>query len=326
MDFSIKTNLLKTQIYNILSPLITDNYWLLELPYYTNIGDILIWKGTEDFLKKFDVRCDYRASSSTFRPLKISGNTIILLQGGGNFGDIWDGPQNFRRKIIKNYPNNKIIILPQTVCYLDETNLKSDVELFRTHKNLIICARDTDSYKLLKSYFFTNTVFLLPDMAFCIDSNILEKYRKKRGNNILFLRRTDKELNNGVEYSNYINEEYVDVSDWPTIEKMPCSFRLLRYFLAFSQRIPFLFPELTNMYAAYFFKTDMIKKGIQFISKYKRVYTTRLHTAILCCLLEMPFVLFDNSYGKNSCFFQTWLNDLEKVKLVYATEYNNSCI
>lgn len=310
----------------MLSPLVTDNYWLIELPYYTNIGDILIWKGTEDFLKNFDARCDYTASSSTFKPPKISENTIILLQGGGNFGDIWDGPQNFRRKIIENYPDNRIIILPQTVCYLDETNLKSDAELFKKHKNLTICARDTESYKLLKHYFFPNTIFLLPDMAFCIDYTMLEKYRKKKGNNILFLRRTDKELNNSIEYSSHIDEKYVDICDWPTIEKEPCSFSLLKYFLAFSRQIPFLFPELTNIYAAYFFKTDMIKKGVQFISSYKKVYTTRLHTAILCCLLEIPFVFFDNSYGKNSNFFKTWLNDLEEAKLVYAAEHNNSCI
>jgi pyruvyl transferase EpsO len=326
MDFLSKINQLKKQIYETLTPLITNNYWLIELPYYPNVGDVLIWKGTVDFLKGFDVRCDYSASSSTFRTSKISENTIILLQGGGNFGDIWDAPQNFRRKIIKNYPNNRIIVLPQTVCYLDKAKLKYDAQLFKNHKKLIICVRDTESYKLLKHHFFTNTILLLPDMAFCINSDILNKYRERQSDNILFLKRNDKELNNSIKYLDYIDEKHIDVCDWPTIEKIPGSFRLLKFFLAFSQRIPLMFPELTDIYANYFFKTDIIKKGIQFISRYKKVYTTRLHTAILCCLLEVPFVFFDNSYGKNSSFFHTWFDDLEKVKFIYATEYNNPCI
>jgi glycosyltransferase involved in cell wall biosynthesis len=33
-------------------------------------------------------------------------------------------------------------------------------------------------------------------------------------------------------------------------------------------------------------------------------------------LLEKPFVFFDNSYGKNSGFFETWLSDLDEVKFM----------
>lgn len=40
---------------------------------------------------------------------KIKKDTIILLQGGGNFGDIWD-IHEFKRKVIRNYPENRIII------------------------------------------------------------------------------------------------------------------------------------------------------------------------------------------------------------------------
>lgn len=47
---------------------------------------------------------------------KIKKDTIILLQGGGNFGDIWD-IHEFKRKVIRNYPENRIIIFPQTVFY-----------------------------------------------------------------------------------------------------------------------------------------------------------------------------------------------------------------
>ncbi|GHT97313.1 putative pyruvyl transferase EpsO [Spirochaetia bacterium] len=314
MTFSEKNNILKNEIINTLRPHITNDYWLLELPYYTNIGDVLIWQGSEDFLKTLNAHCKYKSSSNTFKPQRISLDTIILLQGGGNFGDIWNEPQEFRRKIITSYPDNKIIILPQTVWYNDETLLLQDAQIYAGHKNLILCARDKKSYGILNEYFSANVILLVPDMAFCIDPKSLRKHYGKPSEKSLFLKRTDQELNKGFNYSDFIDEESVDIADWPPMEKRMLSSFLLRCFIWISRRIKFLFPKLTDIYASLIFKPCMVKVGIGFIKKYEKVYTTRLHAGILCCLLEKPFVFFDNSYGKNSSFFETWLSDLEQVE------------
>jgi pyruvyl transferase EpsO len=95
------------------------------------------------------------------------------------------------------------------------------------------------------------------------------------------------------------------------MEKQAVSTFLLRCLLWASRKICILFLNITNLYAIFFFKPYMIKTGVGFVSKYNKIYTTRLHGAILCCLLGKPFVLFDNSYGKNRSFFETWLSDLD---------------
>jgi pyruvyl transferase EpsO len=319
MNFTDKILQLANHIREVLSPLITRDYWLLELPYYTNIGDILIWKGTECFLKYFNVRCKYKSSSTTFRRKRIDTDTIILLQGGGNFGDLWNephGPQAFRRKIVATYPDNAIIILPQTVFYSNENNIRADSELFSKHNNITICARDKDSYHLLKKYFNINTILLVPDMAFCIPPEQLKKYRGRPSGKDLFLKRTDREFKVDINYAEFINDKKnIDISDWPTMQRQTVYTFLLRcflwVFLRLSRKIHIMFPKLTDLYAFFFFKPHMIKTGVRFLNKYKKVYTTRLHAAILCCLLNKPFILFDNSYGKNSSFFKTWLHDLD---------------
>jgi pyruvyl transferase EpsO len=311
MLFSDKIMQIRNNIEKALTSLITHDYWLLELPYYTNIGDILIWHGTEYFLKKLEDRCTYTASSATFRTRRIDANTIILLQGGGNFGDLWNEPHAFRCKIISAYPDNVIIILPQTVFYLDKNNLMNDRELFSKHKKLIICARDMKSYQLLNEYFNANTVLLVPDMAFCIPMDSLQKRFEKSQDKNLFLKRNDRELKTSICYENYIDNKAIDISDWPSMEKDRATALLLRCLFGLNRRIPFLFSRLTDFYASFFFKPDMIRTGVKFICEYNKVYTTRLHAAILCCLLEKPFVLFDNSYGKNRSFFETWLTDLD---------------
>ena len=120
MNFQDKIKSLRRTIEETLVPLISKKCLLLDLPYYSNVGDILIWEGTNEFLKKCSCTCLYKSSLEHYRSFKCSNDVTILLQGGGNFGDIWRLHQDFRLKVISEYPNNRIIILPQSVFYENE--------------------------------------------------------------------------------------------------------------------------------------------------------------------------------------------------------------
>jgi pyruvyl transferase EpsO len=305
-------------IMDTLTPLIDNDFILLDLPYHTNIGDNLIWEGEIQFLRKITShRLLYFCSAETFCYHKIDKHVIILLHGGGNFGDVWYKIHQFKEKIIVSYPDNKIIIFPQTIWYADKNLLMHDVKIYSTHKNLIICTRDRESYKFLKEYFIKNTILLVPDMAFCIKSDQIKKYQTKSINRNLFLKRGDIELNINFNYLDFLNDKVnIDIQDWPTIEGKSVYIFLLKCILWISRRIRIFFPKFTDLYAFFVFKPGMIATGVEFMSRYKEVYTTRLHAAILCCLLEKPFVLFDNSYGKNCHFFETWLSDLEGATFI----------
>jgi pyruvyl transferase EpsO len=155
-------------------------------------------------------------------------------------------------------------------------------------------------------------------MAFCIDPMQLRKYYDKSLNKNLFLKRTDIELNAHFNYNDFIvDKENTDTSDWPSMETRTVYGFLLSCFLWMSKKVDFLFPRLTDLYTGFFFKQNLIKIGVRLIYSYNKVYTTRLHAAILCSLLGKPFVLFDNSYGKNRSFFETWLSDLEQAELIH---------
>lgn len=126
MNFQDKIKSLRRTIEETLVPLISKKCLLLDLPYYSNVGDILIWEGTNEFLKKCSCTCLYKSSLEHYRSFKCSNDVTILLQGGGNFGDIWRLHQDFRLKVISEYPNNRIIILPQSVFYENEKKIKED--------------------------------------------------------------------------------------------------------------------------------------------------------------------------------------------------------
>lgn len=48
---------LRSVVGSVLTPLIDNDYVYLDLPYYENLGDLLIWEGTLNFLKETGHKC-----------------------------------------------------------------------------------------------------------------------------------------------------------------------------------------------------------------------------------------------------------------------------
>lgn len=309
MHFYKKKIELENIIYNKLSPLIDNDYVLYEVPFYNNVGDLLIWEGENQFLKSVKYKMVDCCSICTYKENKnLSSDIIILLQGGGNFGDLWRMHQEFRLKIIQKYPNNKIIIFPQTVYYQNHETMLRDAEIMKQHKNLTICARDMVSYNLLKKY-FNNNILLMPDMAFCIPpKQLLSQISHNQTNKTLYLKREDKEFKNGIKH-NFENLS-IDVYDWPCMTHNDFVQILFKVFLRLKSY------KLSLWYAQHIYKGYLIKNSVEFVSQYKEIYTTRLHTSILCTLLGKKHHILDNSYGKNKNFYDTWFKDLDGVELL----------
>lgn len=311
MNFQQKAESLRQKIEDALLPLIDNDYVLWECPYYDNIGDILIWEGELQFLKKVRYKCLGYASRVTCCFPDLPSGTVILLQGGGNFGDLWRSAQEFRLKVCRKYTTHKIIFFPQTVYYENPYNLLEDVRILSAHPNLTICVRDEKSYRLMREH-LGNLVLLLPDMAFCISSWQLDKLCCAEEDKGLFLKRRDKEWN-PISYC-FPEDMKCDISDWPVYEKKT----LHQYFLNALIRLNICFglpliKTCTNWWAYHIYRKFLVREGVRFLSKYKVVYTTRLHVLILGILLNKRCIVMDNVYGKNSSFYNTWLEDLEGV-------------
>ena len=299
---------LQSIIESKLSPLIDSDYVYWDLPYHINIGDTLIWQGTLDFLKdKPYTMLDY-GNSVTASLSKLSEDTIILLHGGGNFGDIYGSSQNFRKDIVNRYPHNKIIVLPQTIYFKDKNIEKKDFLFFAQHKNLYLCVRDQTSYDLACQYLEKDKILYLPDMAFCIEDETLIK-SSMTGKKLLMSRIDVEAVPVDQKYI-----EKVDIqSDWPTFQKSPIYCNYLKFLLAVNRKLlngrgskPSLLVKYINHFAMNRARKKLIDTGIQFINGFDEVYTTRLHGCILALLLDKKIVLLDNSYGKNRAYYDAW--------------------
>jgi exopolysaccharide biosynthesis predicted pyruvyltransferase EpsI len=331
MDFPNfeKINKLKTLISDTLSPLIDNDYVLLEVPNYRNIGDNLIWEGELEFLKRIPFKCLYSSNPNTFKSKNVSKDVIILLQGGGNFGDIYTETQQFRLDIIEQFPNNKIIIFPQTIYYQNNENLKEHAQILNKHNNLYICARDHVSRDLLFEYGIKERVLLLPDMAFFIDMR--SHFSTVIKNKSLYMKRVDSELNLSFDeqiifdFLNSKKAKVIEIKDWPSYSSIPILNIIIEKFDAVERRLSSLLvkiPVLNKLVSDEFglnsnkSRVNYISQGVQFINSYDSICTTRLHGFILAVLLNRSVGILDNSYGKNSNFYNSWLSDFEKVTLI----------
>src|SRR5215210_7603079 len=114
---------------------------LIDFPNYSNVGDSAIWLGETKWLRKNRNPIVYVCDKDTYSPDVLAehlGQGIILLQGGGNFGDLWWPHQHLRERVIQDFPENKIIQLPQTIFFSDDANLIRARQILNAHSNLTL--------------------------------------------------------------------------------------------------------------------------------------------------------------------------------------------
>lgn len=309
--------------YRPIRDLINNDYILLDLPYHVNIGDLLIWQGELTFLKhEVKHRMLRYYNQYTFGFPKLDEDVVILLHGGGNFGDVWRASQEFRLEVIRRYPNNRIIIFPQSVYYSTDELAKSDALQFAKHHDLTICARDKVSFEYLQR-FFTNPLLCIPDMAFCIDRNLFMPYILEQTKENLFFKRADHEFREVTV--DFIEGEY-DTCDWPGTENLSLFIKNLFLLMILIRRIrkkgklgdtiaSFL-SWFVNKIFMYIVRPRYIRRGIRFISQYRNIYTTRLHGLILSHLLRKNIFIISNNNGKLENYYNSWLQDCENIKIV----------
>lgn len=304
---------LREEIFSSLNKIVGKKCILLDAPYYHNIGDVLIWTGVQCYMHDNGIQCLYTASYETCTFPKIEKDVTVLFNGGGNLGDLYPEHMKFLISITEHYPNNRIVVLPQTVYYKNVEQAEFDISRLKQHSDFYICARDQVVYSRLRKY-FDNRTLLLPDMAFCISSQRLNPYRKEQNKEKLIIKRDD------CEKGTMRVSQDGDISDWPVFVH---SFRKTTFANKLFKRtsdakIPLLskvINSLWNWYAPKFFNKMMVREGVEFISPYRCVETVRLHGCILSILLDKEIILVNNSYGKNKDFYDSWLTDLETINL-----------
>lgn len=114
----------------------------------------------------------------------INDLDVILLRGGGFFGNLWEDGFSIILQFIDSFPNNCIILFPQSV-YFDESPkgkefLNKSIDIISKRKNIYLFARDFNSYKQFKQLYPENNVYVTPDTVLSYKPKFTNENRKKR--------------------------------------------------------------------------------------------------------------------------------------------------
>lgn len=285
---------------------IDNDYVYLDVPAYLNVGDMLIAMGAFEVLKQIPYRCVYRSTYFNEELGTLPDDCIILMQGGGNFGDLYPGANWYRMQIAQRYPNNKIIILPVTTTYVDEAKIEEESMILSRHPNLHICARDKQSFDFLKKGFSNSFIHLVPDCAFGLGLVLPQK--NTSSGQCLYIKRKDSEIASEIE-----NNTSTKIVDWDDILQ-ELHFPLVLFGYKVTRKIRKLFPcslakKLNDLYLIKVEYSFLLKKIPIYFLRFDRISTTRMHGFILAYMLGIPSDWEDTKYGKISAYVKTWMND-----------------
>ena len=270
---------------------------LIGTAEYNNVGDSLLTVASlrlvKDYFKSGKIieitKYEYYRYKNTIKRC-TSPKDVILFQPGGNMGNVWINEESCRREVIKEFPNNKVIVLPQTINYEDNESgrksLKESQEIYSSHNHLVLAARERKSYEIMRTCYKKAKIIMIPDMALYLDEYRADNIR----NGVLLCLRSDREKNRTDCDDKAITDAlksrdytYTDM----TCTSNPCKFNRAEY----------------------------CKLKLDEFTKAEFVITDRLHGMICCALTETPCVALSNNHHKIKGVYE-WIKDLEYIQYI----------
>ncbi|MDC2839298.1 polysaccharide pyruvyl transferase family protein [Limosilactobacillus mucosae] len=261
--------------------------FILDLPEHNNLGDRAIAVSEIHFLKNradkynYDLEtfdCSEFVDNLSWYLRNITSRDVIVCQGGGNLGDQYLFYEDIRRTIIHEFPNNKIIIFPQTYFFNNNKQGKKQEglteKIYNSHTNLTVLAREKISYQKMKEHFYNCKVELVPDMVlkYPFDGQV----EKKNPNKAIICMRDDSEK--------AINND--------TREQIQRNLKSMGYEVEYTDTV---LPE-DKKYLGYDYKISkaLVDNKIRQLSSAQLVITDRLHGMVLTSLSSTNCIIFNN--------------------------------
>lgn len=284
----------------------TENVALLDVPTHMNVGDTMIWEGEEQYLRSIGKRINYEADQARFDPNMLetlASDATVLLHGGGNFGDVWSDFQRFREEIVTMFPHRKIVQLPQTVRFGDQTGLDRANRIFGQHPDFVLMVRDRASLKTVRQHMPDVQVVYCPDMALGIENFSSQKDNRPK-HQYLVIARTDHEKAADLSFMD------APMTDWGLTGSAFAQWKLARIPGAVVRRLKnrrtsrIAYPLLRGGYNA--MRRLNLASGVSMVNSAEMIVTDRLHVHVLCGLLGRDHIVLDNNYGKIRSIFDDY--------------------
>ena len=284
----------------VLAPLVPKGapVALLDFQDHGNVGDSAIWLGQLAALRARGIaRPRYVATCATYDPLelrRVMDEGVILLGGGGNFGDVWPRHQELRERVLHDFPERRIVQLPQSIEFRSDAALNAARRIIAGHRDFTLLVRSERALGLARQ--FDAPSALCPDLALRMPPLARGPRQHDR---YVWLRRNDQE-SLGTRPPTPPDVEELDWVDEPPIGGR----RIVRWLHERPRALNLLGSHTARLYER--LARARVQRGVGILSRGQGVITDRLHAHILSLMAGIPHCILDNSYGKVKAVYETW--------------------
>jgi len=242
-------------------------------------------------------RTTYNLVYKKANQIRDASADVVLLRGGAYLNDLWKEYEILENATQGN-PDCTIIVAPQTF-FFNSTRFPKFFE--GSKQEIYLFCRERYSYNLLLSMNFPKNVhtYLSHDTALYLSK---DDFNPQNGSYDLICPRTDKE----------------SIVDWGLEDFKKQRNAGLKHLVGSKNKV--LIGDL-DVVATF-------KEFLNLIEKSRKVYTDRLHVAILSAILGKDTFLYPNSYGKNKNVYEFSLCKFSNVRFVHFLKFlglENSC-
>lgn len=187
---------------------------LFGVPHHSNLGDHAIAMAEKKLIKEKFPDYEYKELAEEnvhkcidkIKPF-ITQEDLLFFHGGGNLGNKYIFTEAGRREVIEKFPENKIILFPQTIYFENSEEGKRELEIsqkiYNSHEKLYILAREEISYKKMQEVFPNCNIFLTPDIVTILQESDKENTLRE---GVLFIIRSDAESNVDKQFLSKLEE------------------------------------------------------------------------------------------------------------------------
>lgn len=277
--------------------------YLLLTPSYASMGDQAIVYAEKEYLenKYKDYRLEIlneEESVAQIKKIALCHNMedLFFVQGGGNMGSLYPEVEKRRRYVLSILKNKRVVIFPQSIFYLED-EWKESVPYY-SNPFYVICARERESYQLMKEYYPDANVMLVPDIVYTLWNRF--QFKGEKRNKILVSLRQDKECAN-LQFNELLKSN------------MRLKFEHVKELKMYGKGI------ITNQN-----RTEYVENAICSFASAKVVITDRLHGCIFAAITNTPCIVLPNRYHKlkgnydwlKSYKFIRYMEDLNIEKII----------
>ena len=301
------TTQMAARIEAVLAPLLPRGrpVALANFPNHNNPGDNAIWLGAKALLRRLGVPVGYACSPRTFDAATMQraiGDGPLLLNGGGNFGDVYRGQQDLREHVLANCTDRPIIQLPQSIWFREPENAARVRRLCTSHPAFTLIVRERPSARAAIDVLGVRPL-LAPDLALALGPM---RRRVAPRLPLLWLGRHDAETADRPA-----PPPDVPLVDWVQAPEDDAFSASARAKLAENRRLTQLAagdPQAGRDAAVTFdpLARAWLARGLDILGSAHVIVTDRLHAHALATLLGIEHVVLDNANGKVRSVFEAW--------------------